>query len=44
MSFARFRFTLPLLSLCSFAVVFSSLSLSQDKGDAAKGKAARETT
>jgi S-formylglutathione hydrolase len=38
MASARLRFTIPILCTCSLALVFSTILLSQEKGDAQKGK------
>jgi pimeloyl-ACP methyl ester carboxylesterase len=39
MASARFRVTIPILCSCSLALVFSTLLLPQEKGNAPKGKA-----
>jgi len=36
---SRFRFAIPVICSCSVALIFSTLSLSQEKGDVSKGKA-----
>ncbi len=41
MRLARFKFTLPILSCCAFALGFTALLPSQQPGDAQKGKQAK---